>query len=77
MRTDKKIKIPGGETTVREPMHQIQHILNSVIEGSKAQLFGSKKYIGWCNQPDEVLEYKLALIKLLGDHKKNKKKELN
>lgn len=69
----KKIKIPDGETIVREPMHQVQHILNSVIEGSKAQLFGSKKYIGWCNQPDKVLDYKLALIKLLGNHKKNKK----
>ena len=77
MKTDKKIKNPGGETTVREPMHQVQHILNSVIEGNKAELFGSKKYIGWCNQPDKVLDYKLALIKLLDNHKKNKQKGLN
>ena len=60
--------------SAREPIHQIMHILNSVIKGSKAELFGSKKYIGWCNQSDEVVNYKIALCKLIDDYKKNKKK---
>ncbi len=63
--------------SAREPIHQIMHILNSVIKGSKAELFGSKKYIGWCNQSDEVVNYKIALCKLIDDYKKNKKKEIN
>jgi len=70
-----KIKIPGSETTAREPIHQIMHILNSVIKGSKAELFGSKKYTGWCNQQDKVVGYKLALCKLCDDYKKNKKRK--
>ena len=63
--------------SARDPIHQIMHILNSVIKGSKAELFGSKKYIGWCNQSDEVVNYKIALCKLIDDYKKNKKKEIN
>ena len=51
------------------------HILNSVIKGSKAELFGSKKYTGWCNQQDKVVGYKLALCKLCDDYKKNKKRK--
>ena len=71
-----KIKIPGSETTAREPIHQIMHILNSVIKGSKAELFGSKKYTGWCNQQDKVVGYKLALCKLNDDHNKLRKKDV-
>ena len=33
---------------------QVKWILNSVIDGSKAELFGSKKYEGWCNQKEKV-----------------------
>jgi len=43
---------------------QVKHILNSVIRGSKAELFGSKKYPGWCNMKEEVVGYKLALCTL-------------
>ena len=43
---------------------QVMHILNSVIDGSKAELFGSKKYEGWCNQKEKVVGYKLALCTL-------------
>ena len=43
---------------------QIMHILTSVINGSKAELFGSKKYPGWCNMKEEVVGYKLALCTL-------------
>lgn len=45
-------------------IHQVMHILNSVINGSKAELFGSKKYLGWCNQQEKVVGYKLALCTL-------------
>tara|TARA_R100000951_G_scaffold59701_1_gene50202 strand:- start:216 stop:482 length:267 start_codon:yes stop_codon:yes gene_type:complete len=45
-------------------LHQVNHILNSVINGNKAELFGSKKYIGWCNQREEVVGFKLALVTL-------------
>ena len=43
---------------------QVKWILNSVIGGSKAELFGSKKYPGWCNMQEEVVGYKLALCTL-------------
>ena len=43
---------------------QIMHILTSVINGSKAELFGSKKYPGWCNMQEQVVGYKLALVTL-------------
>ena len=74
MTTDKKIKLPstGGEITEREfgkRIDQVMHILNSVIKGSKAELFGSKKYTGWCNQQDKVVGYKLALCKLNDDRR--------
>ena len=42
-------------------LHQIYWILNSVIDGNKAQLFGSKKYIGWCNMTSQVSKSKVVL----------------
>ena len=67
--TVKKIKLASSgelidEVEFTKRIHQVSHILNSVINGSKAELFGSRKYIGWCNQSKEVVGYKLALVTL-------------
>ena len=66
---NKKIKLaPTGElideVEFGKRLSQVSHILNSVINGSKAELFGGKKYRGWCNMSDEVVGYKLALCTL-------------
>lgn len=45
----------------KKNLHQIYWILNSIIEGDKAQLFGNKKYLGWCNMRNQVVKYKLVL----------------
>ena len=73
-----KLPVTGGEISEMEyvkRIHQVFHILNSVINGSKAELFGSKKYTGWCNQQDKVVGYKLALCKLNDDRRKLRKEE--
>ena len=67
--TIKNIKLASSgelidEVELIKRIHQVNHILNSVINGSKAELFGSKKYVGWCNQSKEVVGYKLALVTL-------------
>ena len=86
MINEKKIKLPSSGEKISEMefgkrIHQVMHILNSVINGSKAELFGSKKYTGWCNQQDKVVGYKLALCKLNNDRreliKSKHKGELN
>lgn len=67
---DKNIKLAStgeliDEVEFGKRLSQVSHILNSVINGNKAELFGSKKYRGWCNMSDEVLGYKLALCTLV------------
>ena len=67
--TIKNIKLASSGELIDEVefikrLHQVNHILNSVINGNKAELFGSKKYLGWCNQKEEVVGYKLALVTL-------------
>ena len=52
------------EREFSQRIDQVKHILNSVIRGSKAELFGSKKYPGWCNMQEQVVGYKLALCTL-------------
>ena len=79
MINEKKIELPSSGEKISEMefgkrIHQIMHILNSVINGSKAELFGSKKFVGWCNQRDKVVGYKLALCKL-SDNDRQRRKE--
>ena len=79
---EKKIKLPstGGEISEMEfgkRIDQVKHILNSVVHGSKAELFGSKKFVGWCNQRDKVVGYKLALCKLSDDENQRRKEANN
>jgi len=52
------------EREFSQRIDQVKHILNSVIRGSKAELFGSKKYPGWCNMKEKAVGYKLALCTL-------------
>jgi len=65
MDNDKIKLVSTGEelspTDFGKNLHQIYWILNSVIDGNKAQLFGSKKYIGWCNMTDQVAKSKVVL----------------
>jgi len=74
-----KIKLVSSGEEINEidftkSLHQIYWILNSVIDGNKAQLFGSKKYIGWCNQPSQVADSKLVLHTLESMYSQLKKK---
>jgi len=77
----KKIKLPstGGEITEEEfskRIDQIMHILNAVISCDGKQLFGYHgKTIGWCmpEMRDQVVGYKLALVKLHDDYRENRK----
>ena len=79
MINEKKIKLPSSGEKISEMefdkrIDQVKHILNSVIHGSKAELFGSKKFVGWCNQRDKVVGYKLALCQL-SDYERQTHKE--
>jgi len=79
MINEKKIKLPSSGEKISEMefdkrIDQVKHILNSVIHGSKAELFGSKKFVGWCNQRDKVVGYKLALCQL-SDYERQTRKE--
>ena len=49
------------------PLDQILHILNSTINTEYEQFFGNKKYIGWFNQQDKVVDAKIALCNLLDE----------
>jgi len=66
---NKPIKLASSGELINEQefskrIDQVKWILNSVINGSKAELFGSKKYPGWCNMKEKVVGYKLALCTL-------------
>ena len=79
MINEKKIKLPSSGEKISEMefdkrIDQVKHILNSVIHGSKAELFGSKKFVGWYNQRDKVVGYKLALCQL-SDYERQTRKE--
>jgi hypothetical protein len=79
MSKNKTIKLSStgkkmNEVNFWKNLHQVYHILNSVIKGSKAELFGSKKFIGWCNKPNEVVQYKLVLHTLEDMRHSNLKK---
>jgi len=79
MINEKKIILPSSNEEISEMefgkrIDQVKHILNSVIHGSKAELFGSKKFVGWCNQRDKVVGYKLALCQL-SDYERQTRKE--
>ena len=61
------------------PLDQILHILNSTINTEYEQFFGNKKYIGWFNQQDKVVDAKIALCNLLDEviELKSRVEELN